>query len=151
MENKKELAFELINQHIIGDLLTESDLENAKFHAIITLNFLEYLKNNDKFNTEYIEILKNEIPKFQIKNKETKKVLKLKFYGIDNFNRPIFKNIEKKQFYGCVNKLFNHNENVNDVLKIVKKEDLTYFGKSFNCEPLGISINPEIEIEFILN
>ena len=150
MENIKELTLELLNQHTIGDLRTENDLDIAKFHAIQTLNFLEYLKNNDKFNTDYIEILKNEIPKFQIKNTKTKKVLKLKFYGIDNFNRPIFKDIENKQFYGCVNKLFNHNENVNDVLKIVKKEDLTYFGKSFNCEPLGISINPEIEIEFVI-
>lgn len=151
MENKKEIVFELINQHTIGDLRTENDLYNAKFHAIITLNFLEYLKNNDKFNVEYIEILKNEIPKFNIKNKETKKILKLKFYGIDNFNRPIFKDIENKKFYGSTDKLFNHNANVTEVLSIVDKKDLTYFGKSFNCEPLGISINPEIEIEFILN
>ena len=78
------------------------------------------------------------------------KVLKLKFYGIDNFNRPIFKNIEKKQFYGSTDKLFNHNVDVNEVLKIVDEKDLTYFGKSFNCEPLGISINSEIEIEFVI-
>lgn len=50
------------------------------------------------------------------------KVLKLKFYGIDNFNRPIFKNIEKKQFYGSTDKLFNHNANVTEVLKIVDEK-----------------------------
>ena len=45
------------------------------------------------------------------------KVLKLKFYGIDNFNRPIFKNIEKKQFYGSTDKLFKHNADTTEVLK----------------------------------
>ena len=76
-------------------------------------------------------------------------ILKLKFYGIDNFNRPIFKNIEKKQFYGSTDKLFNHNADATEVLKIVDEKDLTYFGERFNCEPLGISINPDIKIEFV--
>ena len=76
-------------------------------------------------------------------------ILKLKFYGIDNFNRPIFKNIEKKQFYGSTYKLFNHNANVTEVLKMVDEKDLTYFGERFNCEPLGIPINPDIKIEFV--
>ena len=77
-------------------------------------------------------------------------ILKLKFYGIDNFNRPIFKNIEKKKFYGSTDKLFNHNADATEVLKIVDEKDLTYFGERFNCEPLGISINPDIKIEFVI-
>ena len=61
----------------------------------------------------------------------------------------VVKNIEKKKFYGSPDKLFNHNTDDNEVLKIVDEKDLTYFGERFNCEPLGISINPEIKIEFI--
>ena len=37
------------------------------------------------------------------------RVLKLKFKGIDDWNRPVFKDIEKKQYYGSTDMGANFN------------------------------------------
>ena len=62
----------------------------------------------------------------------------IKFYGIDNFNRPVFKSVDKpNQFYGATDRLFDFNSTEKQVLETVKVEDLVYFGFQFNCEPYG--------------
>jgi hypothetical protein len=61
----------------------------------------------------------------------------VKFYGIDSWNRSIFKSTTSKKFYGCTEKLFRGDEDETHVLSIIKSTDLTYFGTSFDCEPWG--------------
>jgi len=61
-------AYFLISQHTIGNLRDEADLDNAKYHAIQTINFIEdFLSNIEGTLEEKIQFLskiKEEIPKF---------------------------------------------------------------------------------------
>ena len=69
---------------------------------------------------------------------------KVKFHGIDHFNRPVFKDINSKQFFGDTNNLFYRYATEAEVLSKIKSENLTYFGRKFGCEPMGTSCNVEI-------
>lgn len=60
----------------------------------------------------------------------------LKFEGIDNFNRPIFKDENNKR-YGSTEKLFSFSASEKEILKLIEATDLVYFGRRFNCEPTG--------------
>jgi hypothetical protein len=66
--NEKSGALFLIEQHTIGNLRNESDLDNAKYHAKQTVNFIEDLLLNIDGNIEekinFISKIKEEIPKF---------------------------------------------------------------------------------------
>jgi len=65
------------------------------------------------------------------------------FEGIDNFNRPVFKSINKDSKgniyrYGYTALLFDQNttkKEINTWFNPIEK--LTYFGHAFNCEPTG--------------
>ena len=59
------------------------------------------------------------------------------FYGIDSFNRPIFKAIDGYNFYGSCEVLFSQDATEKEVLNKININKLVYFGKSFNCEPMG--------------
>lgn len=63
---------------------------------------------------------------------------KVKFEGIDSWNRPIFKDIESKKRFGSVDVLCTSKE---EVLAKVTEDDLCYFGNSFDCEPMGDPVN----------
>jgi len=69
----------------------------------------------------------------------------LKFEGIDNHNRPVFKSKDNKR-YGSVTELFSYHETVDDVLKKVTPFDMCWFGNTFNCEPMGGSISFEFKL-----
>lgn len=64
---------------------------------------------------------------------------KIKFYGIDRFNRPVFKSLDggKAKFYGDVHNLFSYEATEAEVLAKVTVNDLCYFGSYFECEPYG--------------
>jgi len=66
--SEKTGALFLIEQHTIGNLRDESDLDNAKYHAQQTIGFIEdLLLNIDGTIEEKVEFLskiKEEIPKF---------------------------------------------------------------------------------------
>lgn len=63
---------------------------------------------------------------------------RIKFAGIDDWNRPVFKSLDKKShFYGCTYKLFQYWAKESEVLRTVDEDDLCYFGSRFNCEPYG--------------
>lgn len=66
--NETDGALFLIEQHTIGSLRDEADLNNAKYHAEQTVNFVEdLLLNIDGTIEEKIQFLskiKEEIPKF---------------------------------------------------------------------------------------
>lgn len=67
------------------------------------------------------------------------KTFNIKFRGIDDWNRPVFKDIDRSLYFGSVNTLFNGNEPKEDVIRFFKenKDDLELFGDHFNCEPHG--------------
>jgi len=68
---------------------------------------------------------------------------KVKFVGIDDWNRPIFKD-DKKNYYGSTDILFDYDETEGNVLERVEAKDLTFFGNHFGCEPMGIPYDVQI-------
>lgn len=72
------------------------------------------------------------------------KVFDIKFRGIDDWNRPVYKVVDKQVYFGSVNTLFpdkkiapnNTKEEINSYFKEHTNE-LELFGSSFNCEPHG--------------
>ena len=69
----------------------------------------------------------------------------VKFFGIDDWNRPVFKS--KNEFYGSLNKLFDGQTTEEEVLEKVTEEDLVWFGSEFNCEPMGTKPQLLLEID----
>jgi hypothetical protein len=63
----------------------------------------------------------------------------IKFRGIDNWSRPIYKVIDKPMYFGSTDTLFKdevEEEKVNEHFRENTKE-LEYFGNKFGCEPHG--------------
>ena len=52
--------------------------------------------------------------------------MKVKFEGIDDFNRPIFKGIDSNQRFGSVDFLFGYESTEKEVLEIAKNEVNNY-------------------------
>ena len=71
---------------------------------------------------------------------------KIHFIGIDDWNRPVFTDEKKVNYYGSTDILFEYGNTEETVLKKIRVEHLTYFGRKFNCEPMGYDIVNEIEI-----
>lgn len=68
------------------------------------------------------------------------KTINIKFKGIDNWNRPVFKDVDSNTYYGSVTKLFSWDALPEDVIKYFKSsttDGLEYFGSHFGCEPHG--------------
>lgn len=69
--------------------------------------------------------------------------INIKFEGIDDWNRPVFKCVDEKYKsirFGSTNKLFNWNtpeKEIIDYFKSTTVDALEYFGHSFGCEPNG--------------
>lgn len=82
------------------------------------------------------------------------RVVKIKFEGIDNWNRPVFKHVDSSQRYGDVNNLFSYEPNESKFKEFMKlwKEDpkkhIEYLGRSFGCEPEG-GLSDKIKLEII--
>ena len=67
---------------------------------------------------------------------------KIKYVGIDGWNRPVFKSLDKaRHFYGSVHKLFSYDATEKEVLDSVTVDDLCYFGSKFDCEPYGSMVS----------
>ena len=73
----------------------------------------------------------------------------VKFAGIDDWNRPVFKATDTNKHYGSTDILFDYGSSQDDVLKIIEASNLLYFGDSFNCEPFGSE--PEIVLNIVTN
>lgn len=82
-----------------------------------------------------------------------KKVLKVKFYGIDSWCRPIFKAVDQKEFFGSTWNLFGYGEGLKAQKFYCSKEllnTLVYFGSKFDCEPLGLYLDDmNLELELV--
>jgi len=72
------------------------------------------------------------------KSNKPDKHINIKFRGIDDWNRPVFKDVDSCIHYGSTNTLFTNEtpEEINIYIRSNIKE-LEYFGGSFNCEPHG--------------
>ena len=79
------------------------------------------------------------------KNKMPKTV-NVKFVGIDSWNRPVFKD-DLGNYYGSVDKLFDYLDTEETVLSSITEKDLTFFGRSFDCEPMGNAVTDKLKIE----
>jgi hypothetical protein len=75
------------------------------------------------------------------------RTIELQFVGIDDFNRPCFYSKELKKYFGSTNKLFEHGADKATVLSKITDIDICYFGRSFNCEPMGG--NHSFEFKFV--
>lgn len=68
------------------------------------------------------------------------KEVKVIWWGIDDNNRPIFRDIStyEERYFGSTRKLFRDSKEAKEFYKNKRElNDLVYFGKDFNCEPLG--------------
>lgn len=80
----------------------------------------------------------------------------IKFKGIDYWNRPVFKTVDKNVYIGSTTILFpdkelapnNTPEEISEYFRN-NKDKLCIFGDSFNCEPLGYRISKEVELNII--
>ncbi len=66
--------------------------------------------------------------------------VRLIYVGIDNWNRPVWKAPDLREYYGSVNELFSYEATEEEVLKKVDTYELCYLGDHFGCEPMGSSV-----------
>jgi len=69
-------------------------------------------------------------------------ILEIKFRGIDDWNRPVYKvvgNKYKSLCFGSTNTLFKYEDSSKTINEYFKDhmDELEYFGDRFNCEPHG--------------
>ena len=81
--------------------------------------------------------------------------LQIQFIGIDSWNRPIFKALDRENFFiGDNMHLFDYGATEDEVLKFYEDLELskylTYFGTHFGCEPWGLTLETA-SIELIRN
>lgn len=78
----------------------------------------------------------------------SKLIITLKFKGIDDFHRAVFKDTQSNTYYGDCN--CNKTGLLKDVIEYYKNniDKLEYFGKTWNCEPHG-GINSNIKLKIV--
>ena len=66
-------------------------------------------------------------------------IINIKFKGVDDWNRPVFKDVDRSVYFGSTNKLFDWSDSEEVIVNYFKDNPnvLEYFGSSFNCEPNG--------------
>lgn len=73
----------------------------------------------------------------------------LVFEGLDDFNRPVFKQVGTNLRFGSTNKTFSGSDSNQHIQEMLSEEDIVYFGTKFGCEPDGTPIKPDrIELIF---
>jgi len=77
-------------------------------------------------------------------------IIKIKFKGIDSWNRPVFKNIESNSHYGSITTLFDYVDSSDKIIAYFKENihELEYFGDKFDCEPYG-GLDSRIKLEIV--
>ena len=71
---------------------------------------------------------------------QVKKPTEIRFWTIDDWNRPVFK-AENGNLYGSLEILFDFGTEEEEVLKTVTEADITYFGCDIDDDPMGTSAN----------
>lgn len=77
------------------------------------------------------------------------KKLILQFVAIDDWNRSVFKDY-KERYFGDTENLFKYGTSKEEVYNFYKGKDLNenicYFGRCFDGDPIGGRINKEVKI-----
>ncbi len=84
--------------------------------------------------------------------KRTRETINIKFKGIDDWNRPVYKVQEYNVYIGDVDKLFEWEATKEDVDSYFKDNlrNLCIFGNKFNeGDPLGTNLKKDIKINII--
>ena len=84
-----------------------------------------------------------------------KTIVEIYFRGIDNWNRPVFKDVNSVSHYGSTSRLFPNkvlfpNSSESDIISFFRDNirELEYFGNHFDCEPNG-GLPDEIELKIV--
>ncbi len=110
-------------------------------------NFQISTIDNTQIPSYWIMFDKNIYPDEQARNIFETSIEKLhkrelKFEGIDDWNRPVFKDHNNNRF-GDVDNLFNWGDTFETVTSKISEKHICYFGSTFGCEPMGTLINPD--------
>lgn len=92
----------------------------------IKTDIVEFFNINGKYNYYY-----------QFIDNEWKTIIQLKLAGVDDWHRPVFKDVNSRYHYGDCDG--TKTGKPTDVIAYYKENiyRLTYFGTQFNCEPNG--------------
>ena len=94
-------------------------------------------------NSGILFLFLNNLKKIDMKD------LRLKFKGIDDWNRPVFMD-DNGRYFGDTDHLFDYTASKDDVLNFYRNMPLNncicYFGQQFGCEPMGIEIKSNVKI-----
>lgn len=106
-----------------------------KFNEYIKEGIIELHCSTGKY---YYEFIKN----------EWKIIIQLTLAGVDDWHRPVFKDVNSRNYYGDVNcTTTGRPQTVIDYYKD-NIDKLEYFGTKFNCEPNG-GLNKSYKLEII--
>ena len=79
-------------------------------------------------------------------------IIQLKFKGIDDWDRPVYKDVNNNMYFGSTVRLVRSKDTIqtlNDYFN-EHKEELEYFGEEFNCEPHGgMPFKEKVEFEIL--
>lgn len=97
-----------------------------------------------------VSLIKTVVSSLFLNNLKTDmKDLRLKFKGIDDWNRPVFMD-DNGRYFGDTDHLFDYTASKDDVLNFYRNMPLNncicYFGQQFGCEPMGIEIKSNVKI-----
>lgn len=94
-------------------------------------------------NSGILFLFLNNLKKIDMKD------LRLKFKGIDDWNRPVFMD-DNGRYFGDTDHLFDYTASKDDVLNFYRdmllNNCICYFGQQFGCEPMGIEIKSNVKI-----
>lgn len=100
---------------------------------------IEHIKKlGDNIKTDIVEFTGEEYNYFyMLIDNDWKAIIELKFRGIDDFHRAVFKDINSPNHYGDCSGMKTGKPT--DVIAYYKENiyRLDYFGTQFNCEPNG--------------
>lgn len=125
--------------------------EKEQLETVIDL----HLASMRKAVTHLISFLSNKILDLQTIDL-LMRVVKIQFEGIDNWYRPIFREVNSKNRFGDVNNLFSYhhpdeNAKLKNYLKKCKQDPnnyLEWFGTGFGCEPHG-GLGDDIKLQIV--
>jgi hypothetical protein len=125
------------------------EIKNELLNIVVYLTSAVEAKEDDYTHQPTNDVLKNvldsaneDISKLKEKivaSEKPKFKVHIKFEGVNDWNNPIYKDVDSNRRYGSTDTLFNWGSTADKVNAYFKEhiDELQYFGKSFDCEPLG--------------
>ena len=125
---------------ITDEVIVDGNIGKIKDFQISTID-------NEQIPSYWILFSKEVFPDNCARNIYEKSIEKLhrqqlKFEGVDDWNRPIFKDHNNNRF-GDIDNLFNWGDTFEIVTSKISEKHICYFGDRFGCEPMGTPINPD--------